>query len=104
MSSKVAFIGLGRMGSGIAANIVKHGMDLVVWNRTASKMAPLLAMGAKGAGSAKEAAAAADIVVTSLMDDQSILDDLDRRRRNSCWAEARRRAFVRRDHLAGVCR
>ena len=77
MSSKIAFIGLGRMGSGIAANIVKHGMELAVWNRTASKMAPLVAMGAKGAGSAKEAAATADIVVTSLMDDKSIIECLN---------------------------
>ncbi len=76
MSSKVAMIGLGRMGSGIAANIAKHGADLVVWNRTASKIAPLLTMGARPAGSAKEAAAAADIVATSLMDDQSILATL----------------------------
>ncbi len=77
MSTKVALIGLGRMGSGIAANIVKRGMDLVVWNRTASKMAPLVAFGAQEAGSAKEAAAAADIVVTSLMDDKSILNSLN---------------------------
>ena len=77
MSCKIALIGLGRMGSGIAANIVKHGMELAVWNRTASKMAPLVAMGAKAAGSAKQAAAAADIVVTSLMDDKSIIDTLN---------------------------
>jgi len=77
MSSKVALIGLGRMGSGIAVNILKHGMELMVWNRTAPKLAPLVALGAKAAGSAKEAAAAADIVVTSLMDDKSILDCLN---------------------------
>src|ERR1700730_11211450 len=77
MSCKMALIVLGRMGSGIAANIVKHGMELAVWNRTASKMAPLVAMGAKAAGSAKQAAAAADIVVTSLMDDKSIIDTLN---------------------------
>jgi len=76
MSSTVALIGLGRMGSGIAANILKRGMELVVWNRTASKVASLVALGARAAGSAKEAAAAADIVVTSLMDDKSILDAL----------------------------
>lgn len=77
MSSKVALIGLGRMGSGIAANIVKHGMELVVWNRTASKVAPLLKIGAKPAGSPREAAAAADVLITSLMDDQSVIDCLN---------------------------
>lgn len=73
---KVAFVGLGNMGSGIAQCILKAGFDLTVWNRTASKMDPLVANGAKPARSAKEAASAADVVVTSLMDDQSILDNL----------------------------
>ncbi len=71
---KVAFIGLGNMGSGIAQRILRAGFDLTVWNRTASKMAPLTSAGARGAASAKEAATGADVVVTSLMDDQSVLD------------------------------
>lgn len=71
---KVAFIGLGNMGSGIAGCILKAGFDLTVWNRTASKMQPLIDQGAKGAKTAKEAVVGADAVVTSLMDDQSILD------------------------------
>ena len=71
---KVAFIGLGNMGSGIAHCVLKGGFELAVWNRTASKMEPLVAEGAKAAGSAREAASAADVVITSLMDDQSILD------------------------------
>ena len=53
---KVALIGLGRMGAGIAQNMVKHGLELIVWNRTTSKLAPIVALGAKAAGSAKEAA------------------------------------------------
>jgi 3-hydroxyisobutyrate dehydrogenase-like beta-hydroxyacid dehydrogenase len=77
MIRKVALIGVGRMGSGMAANIMKRGMELVVWNRTAPKMAPVVEMGARAAESAKEAAAAADVVVTSLMDDKSILDTLN---------------------------
>jgi 3-hydroxyisobutyrate dehydrogenase-like beta-hydroxyacid dehydrogenase len=70
----VAFIGLGNMGSNIAQCILKAGFELVVWNRTASKMEPLIERGAKLAASAKEATSSADVVVTSLMDDQSILD------------------------------
>jgi len=73
---KVAFIGLGNMGSSIAQCILKAGFDLTVWNRTVSKMQPLVERGAKQAASAKEAASRADVVVTSLMDDQSILDNL----------------------------
>lgn len=37
---KVAFIGLGNMGSGIAQRIAAGGFDLTVWNRTQSKMTP----------------------------------------------------------------
>ena len=72
----VAFIGLGNMGSNIAQCILKAGFDLTVWNRTVSKMQPLVEQGAKQAVSAKEATSGADVVVTSLMDDQSILDNL----------------------------
>jgi len=72
----VAFIGLGNMGSNIAQCILKAGFDLTVWNRTVSKMQPLVAQGAMQATSAREATSNADVVVTSLMDDQSILDNL----------------------------
>jgi 3-hydroxyisobutyrate dehydrogenase-like beta-hydroxyacid dehydrogenase len=72
----VAFIGLGNMGSNMAQCILKAGFNLTVWNRTASKMQPLVKQGAKEAVSAKEATSGADVIVTSLMDDQSILDNL----------------------------
>lgn len=73
---KVAFIGLGNMGSGIASNILKGGFDLTVWNRTQAKMQPFIDGGAKGAELPKEAVKDADVVLTSLMDDKSILDNL----------------------------
>jgi len=75
-AKKVAFIGLGNMGSNIANCLLARGIDLIVWNRTASKMTPLIERGAKSAVSAKEAARGADVVLTSLMDDQSVLDIL----------------------------
>ena len=71
---KIAFIGLGNMGTGIAQSILKSGHDLIVWNRTATKAGPLVALGAHAATTAREAAAAADVVITSLMDDKSVLD------------------------------
>ena len=73
---KVAFIGLGNMGSGIAQCVLKAGFDLTVWNRTAAKMEPLVANGAKAAASPREAVTGADVVITSLMDDKSILENL----------------------------
>ena len=71
---KIAFIGLGNMGTGIAQCILKSGHDLIVWNRTAAKAGPLVALGARAGTTAREAAAAADVVFTSLMDDKSVLD------------------------------
>jgi glutamyl-tRNA reductase len=43
---KVGFIGLGNMGSGIAANLLKAGHEVTVYNRTASKAEPLVKQGA----------------------------------------------------------
>ena len=71
---KIAFIGLGNMGTGIAQCLLKSGHDPIVWNRTATKTGPLVALGARAATTAREAAAAADVVITSLMDDKSVLD------------------------------
>jgi 3-hydroxyisobutyrate dehydrogenase-like beta-hydroxyacid dehydrogenase len=73
---KVAFIGLGNMGSGIADCILRAGFHLTVYNRTREKMEPLLAKGAKGAADLNGAVKGADVVVTSLMDDKSVLDSL----------------------------
>ncbi len=76
MNLQVAFVGLGRMGSGIVENILKRGFAVTVWNRTQSKMAPAIALGAKGAKTLKEAVAEADVVITSLMDDVSVQESL----------------------------
>lgn len=43
----VGFIGLGAMGEPMAMNLARSGQNLVVWNRTAAKAAPLVAMGAR---------------------------------------------------------
>ncbi len=70
---KVAFLGLGNMGSGMAGKILDAGLELVVWNRTAQKAESLAARGALVAATVKDAVRDADVVVSSLMDDQSIL-------------------------------
>ena len=74
---EVAFIGLGNMGTGMASNILKAGHQLTVWNRTASRMDPLIALGAGASASPADAVKGAEVVITSLMDDQSILDNLE---------------------------
>jgi len=73
----VACIGLGHMGAGIAHNIQRAGFRLIVYNRTHEKMEPFIACGAALARTPREAAQAADIVVTSLMDDASVLEVVD---------------------------
>lgn len=72
----IAFLGLGSMGSGIAANLVKAGHDVIVWNRSAAKTALLVEAGATAARTPVEAASDAAIVVTMLADDQALLSVL----------------------------
>jgi 3-hydroxyisobutyrate dehydrogenase-like beta-hydroxyacid dehydrogenase len=68
----IAFLGLGKMGLAMAANLQRAGYPLVVWNRSAEKAGPLLAAGASLAESPAAAARAADIVISSLADDASL--------------------------------
>ena len=68
MSERVGFIGLGIMGSGMARNLLKAGVDLVVWNRTASKMDSLTRDGAKPASSPADLAARCDVIILCVSD------------------------------------
>lgn len=61
------------MGSGIARRILHAGFALTVWNRSPEKMVALVAEGATGAPSVGDAVSQADVVVTSLMDDKSVI-------------------------------
>ena len=69
---KIAFIELGKMGAAMAANVRRAGHPLVVWNRSSDKASPLLELGATLAKSPAAAAADADIVISSLADDNSV--------------------------------
>jgi len=65
---KVAFIGMGTMGVGMAMNILKAGHEVIVHNRTREKEESLAAAGAKRAASPREAAANAEISVICVSD------------------------------------
>lgn len=65
---KTAFIGLGIMGSRMAARLLDAGQDVTVWNRSAGKTNDLVKKGAKAASSLSEAVDKADIVLTMLPD------------------------------------
>ena len=70
---KIGFIGLGHMGAGMAARLCQAGHDVTVFNRSAQRIQPLLAAGAKAAGNIGEACAA-DVVFTMLADDNALAD------------------------------
>ncbi|MEK7269426.1 MAG: NAD(P)-dependent oxidoreductase [Planctomycetota bacterium] len=73
---RVGFLGLGIMGSPMAHNLLKAGFPVTVWNRTGSKMAPLVAVGADAAGSPAEAAANADVLVSIVTDTPDVAEIL----------------------------
>jgi 3-hydroxyisobutyrate dehydrogenase-like beta-hydroxyacid dehydrogenase len=66
--SVVAVVGLGAMGSRVARRLLEGGHDLVVWNRTAEKAAPLVEAGASIAATPAEAARRAEAVLTMVAD------------------------------------
>ena len=69
---KIAFIGLGNMGSPMARNLLGAKHDVTVWNRTPAKAEGLRADNAKVAKSVAEAAREAEIAVTMLADDHAV--------------------------------
>ncbi|KQX26191.1 MULTISPECIES: NAD(P)-dependent oxidoreductase [unclassified Sphingomonas] len=73
----IGFVGLGQMGAAIAANILKAGFDLTLWNRSADKAAPLVAAGATLADSPCALASGCDIVLSILADDRALDAVLD---------------------------
>lgn len=69
---KIAFLGLGKMGSAIARLLVEKGEDVVVWNRTPAHADPLKNVGAKVATNPAEAVTGADVLFTMLADDAAL--------------------------------
>jgi 3-hydroxyisobutyrate dehydrogenase len=69
MTQRVAILGLGTMGMGMAANLLTAGIPTTVWNRTRSKAEPLADAGARIAATPADAARNADIILTMLADE-----------------------------------
>jgi 3-hydroxyisobutyrate dehydrogenase-like beta-hydroxyacid dehydrogenase len=69
--ARVAFIGLGRMGHGMAGRYLDAGFDVSVWNRSKAKAEDLIARGARWSTSPADAAIDADAVVTMVADDDA---------------------------------
>jgi 3-hydroxyisobutyrate dehydrogenase-like beta-hydroxyacid dehydrogenase len=66
--TRYGFIGLGIMGSAMAANLARAGLDLTVWNRTPGRSAALERLGARVAASAAQVVADTDITFAMLAD------------------------------------
>jgi 3-hydroxyisobutyrate dehydrogenase-like beta-hydroxyacid dehydrogenase len=74
---RVAFLGLGIMGSRMAANLRRAGFELTVWNRTRSKADAFAAEhGAEVADTPSQAAAVSDVVITMVVDGDQVADVL----------------------------
>src|SRR5581483_550469 len=68
---KVGFIGLGNMGAPMAANLLKAGHELTVYNRSAKKAQPLVDQGARLVATPADASKG-DVVFTMLADDSAL--------------------------------
>jgi 3-hydroxyisobutyrate dehydrogenase-like beta-hydroxyacid dehydrogenase len=66
--TQISVLGLGLMGQALAGAFVRDGHAVTVWNRTGAKAAPLVAQGARLAGSAAEAVAASPLVIVCVSD------------------------------------
>jgi 3-hydroxyisobutyrate dehydrogenase len=66
---RVALLGIGTMGRGMAANLLKAGFPLTVYNRTRERAEPLAAQGATIADTPATAAKGVDVVISILADD-----------------------------------
>jgi 3-hydroxyisobutyrate dehydrogenase len=71
---RVAVLGTGIMGTGMARSLLRSGLDVTVWNRHPGRAAPLAADGAHVAFSPPEAVADADVAITMLWDGNSVAD------------------------------
>ena len=69
---RVGFIGLGIMGAPMAANLLRAGFQVTVWNRTAAKCEPLVAAGAKAADSPAAVAAASEVTLSCVTNSSDV--------------------------------
>jgi 3-hydroxyisobutyrate dehydrogenase-like beta-hydroxyacid dehydrogenase len=72
MVKTISYLGLGTMGSGMAANLLKAGYKLTVWNRNAVKCEPFARKGARGADTPADAVRDVDLIMYSLGNDQAV--------------------------------
>src|SRR6201981_469141 len=72
MIKKISYGGLGTMGSGMVANLLKAGYEVTVWNRSVERNKPFARKGARVADTPADAVRDADLVMYSLSNDQAV--------------------------------
>src|SRR5262245_65568498 len=70
MRPVIGFVGLGNMGQPMAANLLKAGYSVRVWNRSPASAAALAAQGATSVSRPEEVAEAGTLVISSLSNDR----------------------------------
>lgn len=89
---KVTVLGLGIMGQGVAATLLREGFDVTVWNRSPDKASDLQAAGASVAGTPREAVSDADVILSILFGADSVLTVFDEAssavRDGAVWVQA----------------
>jgi 3-hydroxyisobutyrate dehydrogenase len=88
---KIGYIGLGNMGGPMAANLVKSGCDVVVYDLDKNKVDLLASLGASAATSGAEVAAQADVLFTSLPEPRHVAEAvpalIEEMRSGSVWVD-----------------
>lgn len=69
--SKIAFLGLGAMGSRMVVHLINAGHAVTVWNRSAGAVQPIVELGAVAAATPRDAAEGAEFVLSMVTDDQA---------------------------------
>src|SRR5271156_6406616 len=83
---RVAILGLGLMGTGMAGRVLTAGFPLALYNRNPEKTAPFAKAGAYVARTPRDAAARADIIISILADDNAC---------RAVWLDKNSRALAR---------
>jgi 3-hydroxyisobutyrate dehydrogenase len=102
---RIALLGTGTMGAGMARSILRAGLPLTVWNRHAERARPLAEDGAAVADDVAEAVRDADVVVTMLFDADAVAEVMEQAagamRDAAVWVQS---ATVGREGIARLAR
>ena len=108
MSTTVAVLGTGIMGAGMTRSLLREGLEVTVWNRSTDKAKPLADDGARVAGTAADAVAGADVVITMLFDTDAVAQTIEpvlpRFRDGAVWVQASTVGIEGTDRLAALAR